>query len=430
MKIGEMFSEFLNRLKVDNAEQISLRYGEITASLNKRFRDTDSKTANRLQVGSYGRWTAIKGISDLDMLYIMPASQWQTYRDDKQSQLLTDVKDAIKARYPKSRVRVDRLVVTVTYANFHVEVQPVFELDDGSFKYPDTYDGGSWKVTKPREEIAAMKEFVDQKNSNLRQLCKMSRAWKNKHGVVMGGLLVDTLAHNYLNSTSDYDDKGFTYYDWMARDFFGYLKNQPDRDHYKALGSGQNVKVKKQFQRKAKTAYNLCLKAIEAGETDAANDKWKRVFGRRFPAKPVQVEEAAAKAIQSWRDTEQYIEDHYPVDIRFNLTIDCDVYTDQSPRRSLLTMLLKGFGISSNRKLIFKITECAVPEPFIVKWKVLNRGEQAKKRDCIRGDIIDPNEHSNRRKETANFSGNHVVECYVVQNGVVVARDEIEVPIM
>ncbi|RDT47570.1 SMODS domain-containing nucleotidyltransferase, partial [Enterobacter roggenkampii] len=69
-----------------------------------------------------------------------------------QLKLLQDTKDAILKRYPSTKVRVDRLVVTVTYTNFHVEVQPVFEQDDKSYKYPDTKNGGSWKVTKPREE--------------------------------------------------------------------------------------------------------------------------------------------------------------------------------------------------------------------------------------------------------------------------------------
>ena len=133
-----MFKGFLDNLKVDNAEQISLRYGEITASLNKKFRDSESKTDNSLQVGSYGRWTAIKGISDLDMLYIMPKGKWEDYKDGKQSKLLNDTRDAIKARYPKTEVSVDRLVVTVTYTNFYVEVQPVFEQEEGSFTYPDT----------------------------------------------------------------------------------------------------------------------------------------------------------------------------------------------------------------------------------------------------------------------------------------------------
>ena len=82
-----MFEQFLDNLAIDNAEQISDRYGEITCSLNKEFRDTDSKTANSLQVGSYGRGTAIKGVSDLDMLYLMPMSSWDKYKDGRQSAL-------------------------------------------------------------------------------------------------------------------------------------------------------------------------------------------------------------------------------------------------------------------------------------------------------------------------------------------------------
>jgi hypothetical protein len=132
-------------IAVDNAEVISLRYEEITSALNKRFRDTESKTANSLQVGSYGRWTAIKGISDLDMLYIMPAGSWDTYYvEGGQSKLLSDTCKAIKARYPNTDVFVDRLVVRTLYTDFHIEVQPVFEQTDGNFLYPDTNGEGSW----------------------------------------------------------------------------------------------------------------------------------------------------------------------------------------------------------------------------------------------------------------------------------------------
>lgn len=429
MTVSEMFQGLLENIKIDNASQISQRYEEITSSLNKKFRDTDSKTANSLQVGSYGRWTAIKGISDLDMLYIMPKGKWDRYKND-QSKLLRDTKEAIQERYPTTNIRVDRLVVTAIYTNFQVEIQPVFEQEDGSFKYPDTYNGGSWKVTKPRDEIQAMKEFDNQKNKNLRRLCKMARAWKNKHQVAMGGLLIDTLAYNFLKSNNDFDDKSFLYYDRMCRDFFQYLMEQPDQDHYKALGSGQNVKVKKRFQSKAKTAYNLCCKAIDANGSEAVNDKWKKVFGRPFPSKPKKSGFLEAfLADQDWDNTEEFIEDFYPVDIRFELKIDCDVYRNQS--RSLLSMILSGgHKISSNKKLIFKIKECAAPEPYIVKWKVLNIGPVAEDKNCIRGEIIDSNESNNRRKETADFTGDHIVECYIIVNGVVVAADSIKVPIL
>lgn len=425
MTISEMFKDFLSNLVIDNSGSISTKYGEITRSLNQKFRGTESKTDNTLQVGSYGRWTGIKGISDLDMLYIMPNSKWDTYKND-QSKLLTDTKDAIKARYPNTEVKVDRLVVQVLFTNFMVEVQPVFEQDDKSFKYPDTYNGGSWKITKPRDEITAMKDFVDQKNKNLRKLCKMARAWKNKHGVGIGGLLIDTLAHNFLNSTTDYDDKSYTYYDWMCRDFFKYLSEEPNKAFYLALGSNQQVKVRSKFQRKAKKAYNLCLKAIDAGETDSANKKWKKVFGRPFPAAQVVAQES--KSAFAFRNTEQFIEDHYPIDIRYALKIECEVSQNGFRESLLRTMLASKLRLQSKKKLNFFIDSINVPNDFIVKWKILNRGYEAEKRDCIRGTII-VDQGYRRVKETTDFMGEHIVECYIIQNGVVVAKDRIDVPI-
>lgn len=428
MTITDMFTQFLDNLKVDNADTISMRYGEITASLNKKFRDTESKTTNSLQVGSYGRWTAIKGVSDLDMLYIMPKNKWDDYKNGNQYQLLADAKDAIKARYPNTNVCVDRLVVTATYTNFHVEVQPVFEQDDGSFKYPDTYNGGSWKITKPREEMTAMKEFHQEKNKNLRRLCKMARAWKNKHGVGMGGLLIDTLAHNFLKSTTDYDEKSFFWYDFMSRDFFKYLMDQPDQEHYKALGSNQNVRVKKKFQKKAKKAYDLCLLAIGDGDSDSAHDKWKKVYGRPFPAKSTQIAQASTESMQSWRNTEQYIDDLHPIDIRHNMKLECEVSQNGFRDNFLTKMIAQKIPLLTNKSLHFKVMEIDVLEPYQIKWKVLNRGVEAKRKDCIRGQIIPDNGHM-EQKESTSFKGEHIVECYAIKDGVVVAKDRVDVPI-
>ena len=432
MSVADIFKDFLNNLKVDNADQVSLRYGEITKSLNKKFRDTESETANSLQVGSYGRYTGIKGISDLDMLYIMPKTEWDTYKDGKQSQLLTDVKNAIKARYPKTDVRVDRLVVTVTYTNFHIEVQPVFEKADDNgnsyFHFPDTYNGGSWKKTKPRQEMEAIRDLNTQKNKNLRLLCKMARAWRNRQGVSMGGLLIDTLAYNFMKSTNYYDDKSYLYFDYLSRDFFGYLAAEPDKDHYQAPGSNQDVKVKKKFQKQAKEAYDNCIDAISADGQESAYKKWRKVFGRSFPKATV-VQESASKALRAYRDTEQFIEDMYPVDIRNSIRIDCSVQQNQDLPKSLLDMLARRFTISNNKKLVFNIIEHDLKDYFSVKWKILNKGAEAEKRDCIRGQIEIPNYEATSRKETANFTGIHLVECYAIQNGVVVARDQIKVPI-
>jgi hypothetical protein len=77
--------------------------------------------------------------------------------------------------------------------------------------------------------MVAVSELDSEKNYNLKRLCKMARAWKNKHGVGMGGLLIDTLAYNFLKSTTDYDDKSYLYYDCMSRDFLSIFRNCPSR---------------------------------------------------------------------------------------------------------------------------------------------------------------------------------------------------------
>lgn len=430
MSIADTFKQFLQNLALDNAENISLRYGEVTAALNKQFRETESKTANSLQVGSYGRGTAIKGISDLDMLYIMPRAEWETYKNGGQSKLLSDAAQAIRKRYPRTTVRVDRLVVQVLYGNFRIEAQPVFEQDDGSFRYPDTYHNGSWKITKPRQEIQAMSEFDAEKNRNLRRLCKMARAWKNKHGVGIGGLLIDTLVHNFLKSTEAYDDKSYLYYDFMSRDFFAYLRDLPKQDYFAALGSGQRVKVRKQFQRKAEKAHELCLKAIDAEGKDNQNDKWRAVFGRLFPAAE-KLEKAAVLEYKSRavRQTEEHAEEVFgAIDIRHNILLDCKVEQDGWRPHSLRDMLRKRALLMPCKKLTFWVVETDIVGEYGLFWKVLNRGQEAIDRDCIRGQIV-PDEGHKRKIEHTSFRGDHIVECYAVIDGVVIAKSRIHVPI-
>ncbi|WOA32659.1 nucleotide-binding domain-containing protein [Alloalcanivorax xenomutans] len=430
MKVSEMFSDFISNLAIKNTVTISLRYGELTSALNKQFRDTESKTANTLQVGSFGRNTGINGISDLDMLYIMPKGKWDDYKGGKQLKLLQDAKSAILSRYPSTKVKVDRLVVTVTYANFHIEVQPVFEQDDRSYLYPDTKNGGSWKTTKPREEMEAVADMDSAKNANLRRLCKMARAWRNQHGVAMGGLLIDTLAYKFLEQISDFDTKGYAYYDWLSRDFFKFLSELPEQNEYAAPGSRQRVKVKKKFQRKAKKAYKLCLKAIEAEGQKGVHSKWKKVYGRPFPAAEVHTLKALDEATQDgWENNEEFIEDRYVVDVSESLRVDCEVNQDGFREFFLRDMLARRIPLKARKSLRFYVKELSVSAPYKIYWKVLNRGEEARRRNCVRGQIKE-DEGRLQKKETTDFRGDHIVECYCVKDGVVVAKDRIHVPIV
>ncbi|MBB4154412.1 uncharacterized protein (DUF2249 family) [Sphingomonas jinjuensis] len=401
--------------------------------MNLEFRATESRTANSLQVGSYGRWTGIRGISDLDMLYIMPAGCWSDYKDGGQYKLLRKAADAILARYPNTEVYPDTLVVVVKYANFKIEVQPVFE-DESGFWYPYTKNGGSWRLTKPRAELTATRQIDDDKNGNLRRLCKMARAWKNKHGVAMGGLLIDTLVHNFLLSTSDFDKTTHYSCGQMMRDFLEYLADQPKQDRYAALGSGQHVKVHKRFEAKAKKGLELADKALEAGEEAKANNRWRKLFGRAYPlSDTTEVKKAyIAEAGYTAENTEEFIEDRFPVDIRYTLRLECEV--SQHGFRTILLRAGRGLGLGrlkvfKSKSLQFWIVDQDIKGIYHVYWKVLNRGPEAIRLDKIRGQI-EADSGSKMKKERSDFRGEHIVDCYAVQDGVVVAKDRIHVPIV
>lgn len=429
MNISQKFSKFLENIKVDNASNISSRYKEITKKLNKTFRDTDSEIDNCLQVGSYGRYTGIKGISDLDMLYIMPANKWDEYKDSP-SELLTEVKKALVYRYPNTKIKVDRLVVDVFFCNFTFEVQPVFEVMDGddiNYKYPDT-KSGSYKITKPHQEQDEMTSFRQDHGETHRYLCKMVRSWKNNVGLCMGGLLVDTLTHRFLSNHPEYDNVGASKYDELCRDFFEFLKDEPKKEHYQALGSGQDVKVKHAFQNKAKKAYDKAVEAINEMDDKKKYDTWREIFGCQFPKAEEVISESRSADYEN-ADHEEFIEDKYPVDIRYNLKIDCEIKRNGFRETLLHILLASGDKISRVRSLDFFIDRTDVPRPYEVKWKARNVGLEAKKRKCLRGQIINPNKNGTMRHENSDFYGPHYMECYIVKNNVVVARDRIEVPI-
>jgi hypothetical protein len=284
----QIFSEFCDNLTINNKSDISLRYQLITNRLNLDFYGYQSYTDHSLYVGSYGRGTAIHGISDLDMIFVLPPvllSQYTNYIGNGQSALLQRVRNSLLKTYPRTSIGGDGQVVVVSFSDGMVfEVVPSFAQSDTSYKYPDSNNGGRWRTTNPKPEIAAIQHYPY--SENLKWLCRMTRAWKNNRNVPMGGLLIDTLAHKFICNW-EYRDKGKGFYDWMCRDFFAFLADEnPSKAYWLALGSNQFIHRKGGFEYKAKLAYNKSSEAIESQNNKywyTAKAKWREIFGNTFP---------------------------------------------------------------------------------------------------------------------------------------------------
>lgn len=245
MSVANWFETFNQSLRMssDTVDTISYRYKRITKQLNKDFYNSESEIYHSLFVGSYGRGTDIL-VSDIDMIFQLPYEtyvRYNNYSGNGQSALLQAVKNSIEKTY-KSSLKADGQVIVISFTDGIIyELVPAFINEDNSYIFPDSNNGGSWKTTNPRPEIAEMTAKNNLWNRNLKRLCRMARAWKYMWDVPMGGLLIDTLAYNFMTNCS-YKDKSYLYYDFISRDFFKFLSEQnPEQNYWLSPGARQYV---------------------------------------------------------------------------------------------------------------------------------------------------------------------------------------------
>ena len=250
--------------------------------------NSSSDTAHSLYVGSYGRDTEIFS-SDIDMLVQLPLDtykKFKAYSSNGQSALLQEVKKVIEKTYSVSHLKADGQIISIPFTDkINFEVLPVFLNSDGTYTFANANNGGSWKVTDPKAEIDAIRTMNIACNSNLKRLCRMARAWRDKNNVNISGILIDILCYNFL-SDYEYKNESYYYYDWMTRDFLKYVSEQPtSQSKWKVMGSGRYIYWFGSFQDAAQKSYEVALEAIsdEKKYPSCANSEWRDIYGSKFP---------------------------------------------------------------------------------------------------------------------------------------------------
>jgi len=446
MSTASLFQKFLKNISVKNSNEISFHYKKITKALNWYYYNLDNDSKNCRQIGSYGRNTGINGISDLDMAFELPEtiySKFNAYSSLQQTSLLQDVKKAIQTTYHVDQVKADGQIVSVNIEGFKIEVLPTFflnkdfqgNLDKEIYTFPDSGDGGRWRETKPKKEIQATRNLNDEYGHNTyRHLCRMVRAWKNNVGAKFSGLWIDTLVYNFLISKIEYKNISYKEYGKLVKDFFRYLFDQyekyPEQQRWHAPGSRQVVHGSWTHHKKIKKAYRLCLEAIE--DEKNANENWSKVFGINFPEEEDQ-QLHESFIINKKAPKEQFVEYAYNgrVDIKNSVSIDYTISSETKTWR-FLKKALPAYKVPVSRKLEFFIRSIDVETPYEVKWKVRNIGMVARTKNEERGQLqysTFGKYQTSKLIENTNFAGEHWVECYIIKNGICVARDHVSVPI-
>ena len=289
MNVSDRFHRLLTNLQLTPSQRDDgfTKYKSVVACLNACYWGTSSPTDHARLVGSWGKNSAIRPPRDVDLLFELPWAVYSRFNKrtgNKQTQLLQEVKSLLLKTFPRTDVRGDGQVVCVPFQSYAVEVVPAFRLLAGDYWICDTKEGGRYKTTDPDAEIHHLDASDRASNGNTRDLIRMMKRWQAFCGVPLKSFWIELLAVEFL-LTWEYRGKSTVYYDWMVRDFFGYLLRQAFFVMW-VPGTIEIVNIGDSWRSRAQTAHGRAVKACEYECNNCkclAGGEWQKIFDSDIP---------------------------------------------------------------------------------------------------------------------------------------------------
>jgi hypothetical protein len=205
ISVSKRFEQLLDNIALTTSQTAdgTTKRGSVCKVLNFKYWSSNSETDNSFYIGSWGKYTRIRPPRDVDVLFKLPKSVYDRFQlrsGNKQSQLLQEVKDALKASFPKTDVRGDGPVIKVPFQSFAVELVPAFPLTTGKYYIPITKNGGSYKEFDPDAEYEAVKTSNTNTKENTRELIRVMKCWQGYCSIPLKSFCIEILAVDFLST--------------------------------------------------------------------------------------------------------------------------------------------------------------------------------------------------------------------------------------
>lgn len=456
MKLIDYFKLFLTdtvNLKPSKLEDLDERVPTLTEVLRGGVRETTVLDA--IPQGSWAHETIIQPADDLefDADFLLQLDEVERWAPSKYNDVVWTVLSD-HGVYGSKTTRKNRCV-RVTYANdCHVDIVPYVVQADGTEVIVNrTTD--EFEETNPIGFTSWLQEKDGITGGDLRRVIRLLKYLRDHRGAfaIKSILLTTVVGERVEQWRKDID--GSYYADipttllHVINDLDEWLQARPTKAQA-SIGdpSCPNTTfnhrwTEKQYEEFRNDIHNLAAKIEAAYITEGVAESlvaWQDIFGPQFKSPAATAASAATPAVKSLstsgyiaRDPrapgEQFIDDLVPLDLRHWVHVDADVSEPQlyNRRQRRAALRSRRNRVPPGRNVTFKITATDVPKPYEVRWKVRNRGIDAKQRNCERGSIF---VGSDQHVEPTAFKGPHYVECYIVKDGQCVAAAHVPVHIV
>jgi len=287
------FEQFLGELELKSPERLDAerKAERIARSLFAKY--YPNQTFDPLcyvKVGSYGKGTATRPRTDLDMLFVLPPEVYtriESLTGNKQSQLLQEVRRPLLVTFPNTDVGADGQAVVAPFQTYNIDIVPAFLFVTGpltgQYLIADGTDGGRWRNSNPVAEYNWLQQTDAVTAGKVTHLIKTLKAWKRECNVEIKSICLEVLANLFVSQWY-WRYQTIFYYDWMIRDFFAFLWNYVN-GHIRPAGITEWIPLGDCWATKCRTGYNRAVKACEYEHADKgfeASSEWQKIFGSQF----------------------------------------------------------------------------------------------------------------------------------------------------
>lgn len=280
--IENYFKDFIANLHLTSLqiEDAKTKHNGVCDCLALHFFERNIVDNDKFLFGSYKTKTNIRpldDVSDVDVLFKISQEKYDQYKDNPEG-LLQEVREALKEKYTTTdEIHAWGKIVLVKFSDGHhnVELLPALENEDGTFKIPNSEDGGSWDDDfDPRQQV---NDFVysNGRTDNLtREVVQMVKDWiRNTSTLYYKSFKV---VEDVIKFTDEIypDGKDGTEYDGIMFDFFDWMLNHQTEEHRVYINS---------FLETAKKRAAKAVEYANQGKYIEASEEWRKVFGDMFP---------------------------------------------------------------------------------------------------------------------------------------------------
>ncbi|MDU2895245.1 MAG: nucleotidyltransferase [Clostridium sp.] len=417
--------------------------------------NTNYKIAETLEQGSVAMATVTQNEEndyDIDIAIVFDESN---IRGVGPIAIKNVIVDALKEKCknfntePEAKTNCVRIVYS---DNYHIDFaiyRRIRDEYDGSYTYE--HAGSMWRPRNPRAINNWFKAEMNIHGEKLRQAVRLSKMFcKSVNNWNMpGGLIQSVLCDEKIQ---DYEriDEMFYYTMEAIKDRLMYNKevDNPTDGQSLLLVGKDDIKVNNLYTRLNNKLDKLSILFNDECSYEEAFDAWHEFFNNDFwsvdiekSAKCINVNESFSNTINEESicdDREEYIENIMPIRYcsSYKVYLDCMIIRNGEYYKNLKQMLRDNEKVKIDDELYFYVDDkkSNLNGDYRVYLKVKNIGYSAEINNDIRGDIFALDEYEiilgKYHKEYAKYEGNHFVECYIEANGICVAHDFLNVPII